>query len=207
MIKMEAKKGQDTTKIKQIKEILAIAKSFNLSGGNTDSFYDDLIGYLKQLERFIELSNLGSQSGNGELTVGSKTISDEQVIEAWDICEWACTEKNDKEDCELCPFHGQLYCQDKMEKAQHDLAVKLYSKVKEASDRADMFSSAYSTCKEELKKAEHRAEVAEKALYNRARKYVDLQGYSSHDIAILAKEFVVPDDLKEAENELMGKQR
>ena len=30
---MEAKKGQDTTKIKQIKEILAIAKSFNLSGG------------------------------------------------------------------------------------------------------------------------------------------------------------------------------
>lgn len=204
---MEVKKGQDTTKIKQIKEILATAKSFNEQGDNVESFYGDLIGYLNQLEEFIKLINLGSQNGNGELTVGSKTISDEQVLEAWDICEWACTKKNDREDCELCPFHGQLYCQDKMEKAQHDLAVKLYSKVREASDRADMFSSAYSTCKEELKKAEHRAEVAEKALYNRARKYVDLRGYPSHDIATLAKEFVVPNDLKEAENELMGKQR
>ena len=53
-----------------------------------------------------------------------------------------------------------------------------------------------------LAEAEHRAEVAEKALRNRARQYVDLQGYPTCDVAILAAEFVVPDDLKKAEKEL-----
>ena len=52
------------------------------------------------------------------------------------------------------------------------------------------------------KEAEHRAEVAERALRNRARKYVDLQGYTACDIAALADEIVVPDDLKQAEKEL-----
>lgn len=48
----------------------------------------------------------------------------------------------------------------------------------------------------------HRAEVAERALRNRARQYVDLQGYSAWEVAILAAEFVVPNDLKQAEKEL-----
>lgn len=52
------------------------------------------------------------------------------------------------------------------------------------------------------KEAEHRADVAERALRNRARKYVDLQGYPAWDIAALADEIVVPDDLKQSEKEL-----
>lgn len=54
----------------------------------------------------------------------------------------------------------------------------------------------------DIKEAEHRAEVAERALRNRARQYVDLQGYSAWEVAILAAEFVVPNDLKQAEKEL-----
>lgn len=50
--------------------------------------------------------------------------------------------------------------------------------------------------------AEHRAEVSERALRNRARAYVELQGYPDHDVAILAEEIVVPEDLKQAKNEL-----
>lgn len=55
---------------------------------------------------------------------------------------------------------------------------------------------------DKYKEAEHRAEVAERALRNRARKFVDLQGYPTWDIATLADEIVVPDDLKQAEKEL-----
>lgn len=51
-------------------------------------------------------------------------------------------------------------------------------------------------------KAEHRAEVAERALYNLAKEFVDMQGYEKWDIAILAKEIVVPDYIKQAEKEL-----
>lgn len=54
----------------------------------------------------------------------------------------------------------------------------------------------------DVKEAEHRAARAERALRNRARKYVDLQGYPAWDIAILADEIVVPDDLKQSEKEL-----
>ena len=54
----------------------------------------------------------------------------------------------------------------------------------------------------DVKEAEHRAEVAERALRNRARQYVDLQGYTAWEVAILAAEFVVPNDLKQAEKEL-----
>lgn len=53
--------------------------------------------------------------------------------------------------------------------------------------------------------AEHRAEVSERALRNRARAYVELQGYPDHDVAILAEEIVVPEDLKKAKNELAEK--
>lgn len=54
----------------------------------------------------------------------------------------------------------------------------------------------------DVKEAEHRAEVAERALRNRARQYVDLQGYTAWEVTILAAEFVVPNDLKQAEKEL-----
>lgn len=48
----------------------------------------------------------------------------------------------------------------------------------------------------------YQKEVAERALRNRARKYVDLQGCPTWDIAILVGEIVVPNDLKQAEKEL-----
>lgn len=54
----------------------------------------------------------------------------------------------------------------------------------------------------EAEKAKHRAEVAERALYNLAKEFVDMQGYEKWDIAILAKEIVVPDYIKQAEKEL-----
>lgn len=59
-----------------------------------------------------------------------------------------------------------------------------------------------STAIEKIAEWKHRAEVAERALRNRARKFVDLQGYPTWDIATLADEIVVPDDLKQAEKEL-----
>ena len=45
-------------------------------------------------------------------------------------------------------------------------------------------------------------EVAERALYNLAKEFVDMQGYEKWDIAILAKEIVVPDYIKQSEKEL-----
>lgn len=57
-------------------------------------------------------------------------------------------------------------------------------------------------CKDKCRAAEHRAEVAERALYNLAKEFVDMQGYEKWDIAILAKEIVVPDYIKQAEKEL-----
>lgn len=52
-------------------------------------------------------------------------MTDKQILEAWDTCQWANTIKNAREDCIDCPFYGQSECSCKMEKAQHDLAVKL----------------------------------------------------------------------------------
>lgn len=52
-------------------------------------------------------------------------MTDEQILEAWDICQWANTIKNNREDCIDCPFYGQFECMRKMEEAQHGLAVKL----------------------------------------------------------------------------------
>ena len=48
----------------------------------------------------------------------------------------------------------------------------------------------------------HRAEVAERALYNLSKEFVDMQGYEKWDISILAKKIVVPDYIKQAEKEL-----
>lgn len=46
--------------------------------------------------------------------------------------------------------------------------------------------------------------ITERALLNRAKMYVEMQGYPSWDVPVLASEFVVPEDLKNAENELYG---
>lgn len=54
----------------------------------------------------------------------------------------------------------------------------------------------------DVKEAKHRAEVTERALYNLAKEFVDMQGYEKWDIAILAKGIVVPDYIKQAEKEL-----
>ena len=52
-----------------------------------------------------------------------------------------------------------------------------------------------------LQQAVRRAEVAERALYNLSKEFVDMQGYEKWDIPILAKEIVVPDYIKQAEKE------
>lgn len=46
--------------------------------------------------------------------------------------------------------------------------------------------------------------ITERALLNRAKMYVDMQGYPSYDVPVLASEIVVPEDLKNAERELFG---
>ena len=53
-----------------------------------------------------------------------------------------------------------------------------------------------------LAEEEHRAEVAEMALKKLAYTCLDIQGYQKEEIPILAVEFVVPDYIKLAEEEL-----
>lgn len=56
----------------------------------------------------------------------------------------------------------------------------------------------------DISEVEKRLKITERALLNRAKMYVEMQGYPSWDVPILASEFVVPEDLKNAENELYG---
>lgn len=62
--------------------------------------------------------------------------------------------------------------------------------------------ATFQTLDTKLRVAEHRALVAERALYNLSKEFVDMQGYEKWDISILAKEIVVPDYIKRAEKEL-----
>lgn len=56
----------------------------------------------------------------------------------------------------------------------------------------------------DISEVEKKLKITERALLNRAKMYVDMQGYPSWDVPILASEIVVPEDLKNAENELYG---
>ena len=56
----------------------------------------------------------------------------------------------------------------------------------------------------DISEVEKRLKITERALINRAKMYVEMQGYPSWDVPVLASEFVVPEDLKNAENELYG---
>ena len=56
----------------------------------------------------------------------------------------------------------------------------------------------------DISEVEKRLKITERALLNRAKMYVEMQGYPSWDVPVLATEFVVPEDLKRAENELYG---
>ena len=59
----------------------------------------------------------------------------------------------------------------------------------------------------EREEYKHRAEVAERALYNLSKIILDMQGYEKWDISILAKEIVVPDYIKQAEKELAEEEK
>lgn len=56
----------------------------------------------------------------------------------------------------------------------------------------------------DISEVEKRLKITERALLNRAKMYVEMQGYPSWDVPVLAAEFVVPEDLKRAEIELFG---
>ena len=56
----------------------------------------------------------------------------------------------------------------------------------------------------DISEVEKRLKITERALLNRAKMYVEMQGYPSWDVPVLASEIVVPEDLKNAENELYG---
>ena len=56
----------------------------------------------------------------------------------------------------------------------------------------------------DISEVEERLKITERALLNRAKMYVEMQGYPSWDVPVLAAEFVVPEDLKRAEIELFG---
>lgn len=56
----------------------------------------------------------------------------------------------------------------------------------------------------DVSEMEKNLKITERALLNRAKMYVDMQGYPSYDVPILASEFVVQEDLKKAEIELFG---
>lgn len=56
-------------------------------------------------------------------------------------------------------------------------------------------------------KLRHRAEVAEKALYNLAKAFVELKGYESFEVSQLAKEITIPEFLQKAEHEIKEKRK
>lgn len=56
----------------------------------------------------------------------------------------------------------------------------------------------------DISEVEKKLKITERALLNRAKMYVEMQGYPSWDVPVLASEFVVPEDLKRAEIELFG---
>ena len=56
----------------------------------------------------------------------------------------------------------------------------------------------------DISEVEKKLKITERALLNRAKMYVDMQGYPSWDVPVLASEIVVPEDLKNAEKEIYG---
>lgn len=52
----------------------------------------------------------------------------------------------------------------------------------------------------------HRAKVSQRALRNRTEQFLKLQGYANEEIRYLTLEYVIPNDLKQAEKELKGEQ-
>lgn len=56
----------------------------------------------------------------------------------------------------------------------------------------------------DISEVEKRLKITERALLNRAKMYVEMQGYPSWDVPVLASEIVVPEDFKNAEIELYG---
>lgn len=56
----------------------------------------------------------------------------------------------------------------------------------------------------DISEVKKRLKITERALLNRAKMYVDMQGYPSYDVPVLASEIVVPEDLRNAEKELYG---
>lgn len=56
----------------------------------------------------------------------------------------------------------------------------------------------------DVSEMEKKLKITERALLNRAKMYVDMQGYPSYDVPVLASVIVVPEDLKNAERELFG---
>ena len=56
----------------------------------------------------------------------------------------------------------------------------------------------------DVSEVEKKLKITERALLKRAKMYVEMQGYPSWDVPVLASEIVVPEDLKNAEIELCG---
>lgn len=71
----------------------------------------------------------------------------------------------------------------------------LEAKITRLSTENDRLIEENAELREQLKKTK-------RALYNLAKEFVDMQGYEKWDVAILAKEIVVPDYIKQAEKEL-----
>lgn len=74
--------------------------------------------------------------------------------------------------------------------------------VKEAKFEADHYWNMWQGALVELERAEHRAEVAEKALLITAREIMKARGYADSEIEYLAKEIYIHEVMKQAEKEL-----
>lgn len=119
-----------------------------------------------------------------------------------------------------CPYgktHKQLYGDDRMCYSKMNFAecnpitectdALISAGIGDVKTVQHISASATALAVLDAAKAEHRAEVAERALYNLAKEFVDMQGYEKWDIAILAKEIVVPDYIKQAEKELAEEEK
>lgn len=103
--------------------------------------------------------------------------------------------------CEVRPFNGGTYSE-AAEQIADDIISQFKSMQKIWVDATALAVAEGAKAAFKLQKVELRALIAERALYNLAKEFVDMQGYEKWDIAILAKEIVVPDYIKQAEKEL-----
>ena len=108
--------------------------------------------------------------------------------------------------CEVRPFNGGTYSET-AEQIADDIISQFKSMQKIWIDATALAIAEASKAAAKLQKTELRALTAERALYNLAKEFVDMQGYEKWDIAILAKEIVVPDYIKQAEKELTTENR